>query len=83
MLLINFSMVQVKLRNGSLVAIKVLLPASYTLGVREYLKEIEVISSIEHENLIKLHGCCVEDDHKILVYGYLESKSLAQTLNGN
>jgi len=71
------------LRNGSLVAIKVLLLASSTLGVQEYLKEIKVIFSIEHENLIKLHECCMEDDHKILVYGYLKSKSLEQTLNGN
>ncbi|XP_014494541.1 cold-responsive protein kinase 1 isoform X1 [Vigna radiata var. radiata] len=70
-----------KLRNGSLVAIKV-LSAESKQGVREFLTEIKVISSIEHENLVKLHGCCVEDNHRILVYGYLENNSLAQTLIG-
>ncbi|TKY66436.1 leucine-rich repeat receptor serine/threonine-protein kinase [Spatholobus suberectus] len=69
------------LRNGSLVAIKV-LSAESKQGVREFLTEIKVISSIEHENLVKLDGCCVEDNHRILVYGYLENNSLAQTLIG-
>ncbi|XP_027342188.1 cold-responsive protein kinase 1-like isoform X2 [Abrus precatorius] len=49
-------------------------------GVHEFLTEIKVISSIEHENLVKLYGCCVEGNHRILVYGYLENNSLAQTL---
>jgi len=75
-------MVQGKLRNGSQVAIKV-LSAESRQGVREFLTEIKVISSIEHENLVKLHGCCVEGKHRILVYGYLENNSLAQTLIGN
>ncbi|KAL9297973.1 hypothetical protein ACSQ67_023869 [Phaseolus vulgaris] len=71
-----------KLRNGSQVAIKV-LSAESRQGVREFLTEIKVISSIEHENLVKLHGCCVEGKHRILVYGYLENNSLAQTLIGS
>lgn len=51
--------------------------------MHEFLTEIQMISDIEHENLVKLHGCCVEGDHRILVYGYLENNSLAQTLLGN
>ncbi|KAK4285885.1 hypothetical protein QN277_002517 [Acacia crassicarpa] len=70
-----------KLRNGTLAAIKVLSADSHQ-GVREFLTEIKVITSIEHENLVKLYGCCVEGDHRILVYGYLENNSLAQTLIG-
>ncbi|XP_061347362.1 cold-responsive protein kinase 1-like isoform X1 [Gastrolobium bilobum] len=70
-----------KLRNGSLVALKV-LSAESNQGVLEFLTEIKVISSIEHENLVKLYGCCVEKNHRILVYGYLENNSLAQTLLG-
>ncbi|KAL2326791.1 hypothetical protein Fmac_020218 [Flemingia macrophylla] len=70
-----------KLRDGSLVAIKV-LSADSRQGIREFLTEIKVISSIEHENLVKLEGCCVEGNHRILVYGYLENNSLAQTLIG-
>lgn len=64
-----------------MVAIKV-LSAESRQGAHEFLTEIKVITSIEHENLVKLYGCCVEDNHRILVYGYLENNSLAQTLLG-
>jgi serine/threonine protein kinase len=63
-------------------AIKVLSVESRQ-GVREFLTEITVISDIEHDNLVKLYGCCVEGNHRILVYGYLENNSLAQTLLGS
>lgn len=62
-------------------AIKV-LSADSKQGVREFLTEIEVISDIEHDNLVKLYGCCVEQNQRILVYNYLENNSLAKTLLG-
>ncbi|XVE63403.1 hypothetical protein DITRI_Ditri07aG0017700 [Diplodiscus trichospermus] len=68
-------------KDGTVAAIKV-LSADSKQGVREFLTEINVIADIEHENLVKLHGCCVEGSHRILVYGYLENNSLAQTLLG-
>ncbi|XP_057485500.1 cold-responsive protein kinase 1-like [Actinidia eriantha] len=70
-----------KLKNGKIGAIKV-LSAESKQGVREFLTEIKVISDVHHENLVKLYGCCVEGDHRILVYNYLENNSLAQTLLG-
>ncbi|KAK0599796.1 hypothetical protein LWI29_008747 [Acer saccharum] len=70
-----------RLRDGTLAAIKV-LSANSRQGVREFLTEINVIAEIKHDNLIKLLGCCVEGNHRILVYGYLENNSLAQTLLG-
>ncbi|GLT64699.1 hypothetical protein SLA2020_371760 [Shorea laevis] len=70
-----------RLRGGKVVAIKV-LSAESRQGVREFLTEIKVISQIEHENLVKLYGCCVEENQRILVYNYLENNSLAQTLLG-
>ncbi|CAL5341507.1 unnamed protein product [Camellia sinensis] len=70
-----------RLKNGNIAAIKVLSPESRQ-GAKEFLTEIKVISDIEHENLVKLYGCCVEGDHRILVYNYLENNSLAQTLIG-
>jgi serine/threonine protein kinase len=69
------------LNDGSVVAVKV-LSANSMQGVREFLTEIDVIAEIEHENLVKLLGCCVEGNNRILVYGYLENNSLAQTLVG-
>ncbi|OIS99174.1 PREDICTED: putative serine/threonine-protein kinase [Nicotiana attenuata] len=70
-----------RLRNGKMAAIKVLSSESKQ-GVKEFLTEIKVISDVEHENLVKLYGCCIEDDHRILIYNYLENNSLAQTLLG-
>ncbi|XP_022749388.1 cold-responsive protein kinase 1-like [Durio zibethinus] len=71
-----------RLKDGKIAAIKV-LSAESRQGVREFVTEIKVISEIEHENLVRLYGCCVEDNHRILVYNYLENNSLAQTLLGS
>ncbi|CAN6885848.1 unnamed protein product [Brassica oleracea] len=67
------------LKDGKIAAIKV-LSAESRQGVKEFLTEINVISEIQHENLVKLYGCCVEGNHRILVYNYLENKSLDKTL---
>jgi len=71
--------IQGRLRDGTAVAIKVLSTESKQ-GIREFLTEITVVSDISHENLVKLHGCCVEGTHRILLYSYLENNSLSQTL---
>ncbi|KAL1220956.1 Cold-responsive protein kinase 1 [Cardamine amara subsp. amara] len=68
-----------RLKDGKIAAIKV-LSAESRQGVKEFLTEINVISEIQHENLVKLYGCCVEGDHRILVYNYLENNSLDKTL---
>ncbi|KAK4594529.1 hypothetical protein RGQ29_018274 [Quercus rubra] len=70
-----------RLKDGKIAAIKV-LSAESKQGVKEFLTEINVISEIKHDNLVELYGCCVEEDHRILVYNYLENNSLAQTLIG-
>ncbi|KAJ9562922.1 hypothetical protein OSB04_008082 [Centaurea solstitialis] len=70
------------LKDGTVVAVKV-LGAESRQGVREFITEITIISDTQHENLVKLHGCCVEGDHRILVYGYLKNGSLDQTLLGS
>ncbi|CAF2083565.1 unnamed protein product [Brassica rapa] len=67
------------LKDGKIAAIKV-LSAESRQGVKEFLTEINVISEIQHENLVKLYGCCVEGNHRILIYNYLENNSLDKTL---
>ncbi|KAI3682836.1 hypothetical protein L1987_83142 [Smallanthus sonchifolius] len=67
------------LRDGTLVAVKQL--SSYSRqGNREFLNEIGVISYLQHPNLVKLHGCCIEEDQLLLVYEYMENNSLANAL---
>ena len=73
---------QGKLKDGTIVAVKV-LSASSRQGIREFVAELTAISDIVHENLITLVGCCAEGSHRILVYNYLENNSLSYTLLGD
>ncbi|XP_075482217.1 cold-responsive protein kinase 1-like [Primulina tabacum] len=66
---------------GKMGAIKVMSSESRQ-GKREFLNEIQAIWDIDHENLVKLYGCCVEGDQRILVYEYLENNSLAHRFLG-
>ncbi|XP_042941626.1 putative serine/threonine-protein kinase isoform X1 [Carya illinoinensis] len=70
------------LRDGTQVAIKSLSTGSKQ-GTHEFLTEINMISNIRHPHLVELIGCCVEDNHRILVYEYLENNSLASALLGS
>ncbi|KAJ0769977.1 putative transferase, protein kinase RLK-Pelle-RLCK-VIIa-2 family [Helianthus annuus] len=38
--------------------------------------EVNCLGQIDHPNLVKLIGYCVDDDHKILVYEFMERGSL-------
>nr|AYW34416.1 protein kinase [Zea mays subsp. mays]AYW34426.1 protein kinase [Zea mays subsp. mays]AYW34428.1 protein kinase [Zea mays subsp. mays]AYW34429.1 protein kinase [Zea mays subsp. mays]AYW34692.1 protein kinase [Zea mays subsp. mays] len=67
------------LKDGTVIAVKVLSLHSRQ-GAKEFLNELLAISDVTHENLVKLYGCCVEGNHRILVYNYLENNSLAHTL---
>ncbi|EES14682.1 hypothetical protein BDA96_07G074300 [Sorghum bicolor] len=71
-----------KLKDGTIVAVKV-LSASSRQGIREFVTELTAISDIVHENLITLVGCCAEGSHRILVYNYIENNSLSYTLLGS
>ncbi|XP_052176505.1 putative serine/threonine-protein kinase isoform X1 [Diospyros lotus] len=70
------------LRDGTHAAIKC-LSAESKQGGKEFLTEINMISKIQHPNLVELIGCCVEGSHLILVYEYLENNSLAGILLGS
>uniref|UniRef100_A0ACD6AEK2 Uncharacterized protein n=1 Tax=Avena sativa TaxID=4498 RepID=A0ACD6AEK2_AVESA len=68
------------LRNGGGdVAVKV-LSAHSRQGAKEFLTEIDVIANVRHPNLVALVGCCVEGDHRVLVYEHLRNGSLHRAL---
>ncbi|KAL8096541.1 hypothetical protein AgCh_037487 [Apium graveolens] len=64
------------------VAVKQLSVASQH-GKSQFVAEIATKSAVQHRNLVKLYGCCMEGDKRLLVYEYLENKSLDQALFGN
>ncbi|KAK1367269.1 putative LRR receptor-like serine/threonine-protein kinase [Heracleum sosnowskyi] len=69
------------LSDGRSVAVKQLSEASHH-GKSQFVAEIATISAVQHRNLVKLYGCCIEGDKRLLVYEYLENKSLDQALFG-
>nr|GLL45897.1 probable LRR receptor-like serine/threonine-protein kinase At1g07650 [Ipomoea trifida] len=69
------------LSDGTVIAVKQ-LSAKSRQGYREFLNEIGMISCLQHPNLVKLYGCCVEGKPLLLVYEYMENNSLAQALFG-
>ncbi|XP_054785160.1 putative serine/threonine-protein kinase isoform X1 [Prosopis cineraria] len=69
------------LRDGTQVAIKSLSVESKQ-GTKEFMTEIDTISKIQHPNLVRLIGCCIEGYHRMLVYEFLENNSLANSLLG-
>lgn len=72
---------QGQLSDGTIIAVKQLSSKSKQ-GNREFVNEIGMISALQHPNLVKLYGCCVEGDHLMLVYEYMENNCLSRALFG-
>ncbi|XP_024987464.1 probable LRR receptor-like serine/threonine-protein kinase At1g07650 [Cynara cardunculus var. scolymus] len=67
------------LSDGTIIAVKQLSSKSKQ-GTREFVNEIGMISALQHPNLVKLYGCCVEGNQLSLIYEYMENNCLSRAL---
>ncbi|KAL6206762.1 hypothetical protein ACLB2K_024009 [Fragaria x ananassa] len=67
------------LLDGTAIAVKQLSSKSKQ-GNREFVNEIGMISGLQHPNVVRLYGCCIEGNQLLLVYEYMENNSLAHSL---
>ncbi|KAF9609756.1 hypothetical protein IFM89_018204 [Coptis chinensis] len=68
------------LPDGKELAVKVLKPSKDIL--KEFVLEIEIITTLNHKNIVSLFGFCFDDDNLLLVYDFLSRGSLEQNLHG-
>ncbi|XP_042412052.1 probable receptor-like protein kinase At2g42960 [Zingiber officinale] len=66
--------------DGKELAVKILKPSKDAL--KEFVSEIEINTTLNHQNIISLLGFCFENNGLMLVYDYVSHGSLEDLLHG-
>uniref|UniRef100_A0A0D9WA14 Receptor-like serine/threonine-protein kinase n=1 Tax=Leersia perrieri TaxID=77586 RepID=A0A0D9WA14_9ORYZ len=80
----GFSMVYKGVQSdGKMVAVKRLKQSALTnKGKKDFAREVAVMAGLRHNNLLHLLAYCNEGDERILIYAYMNNKSLYNHIFG-
>ncbi|TKW19992.1 hypothetical protein SEVIR_4G056400v4 [Setaria viridis] len=71
------------LKDDSLIAIKRCVSMTNEQRKKEFGKEMLILSQINHKNIVKLLGCCLEVEVPMLVYEFIPNGTLFQFIHGD